>query len=182
LDSNILHHLPPISLIGEFLLNQIFEAVVIYFLIFLVPIIIPRNFPAKFVKAFMRTFSGLFIVLYFVAGLSFYPGLIHAFIARSFSGGQPILADIRVAEEFAKFGQEIGKNLLTGCLMQRQVVIYSDSNNIYLLRYEGRPPKTIVIPKKYVEYMIIHKQENKGNQTKIEKTETPAVKEKLVPD
>jgi hypothetical protein len=174
--------LPPLYLVVEILSAMVFHAIIVYVLIFLPPVIFPRAFASKFLSLFIRAGTGVFLVSFFIAGVSFYPRLIHPYVARSFAGGKPVFADVRVSEEFARLGQEFSKDLSSSCLMQRQVVIYSDLNNIYLLSTIEGFRKTVVIPKKYVEYLVIPRESGpSSNQTKTQKSEKPVSKEKLVP-
>ena len=130
---------------------------------------------------YIKIFS--FGTLFFITLLLTYSKAIHPFVSRSFSGGKPMLADIRISEEFAKIGQDLDKELFSSLILKERRIIYADAESLYLLRWDkgADRPCAIVIPRKYIEYMVMFKERDKPVKKELPESKPPEVKEEKTP-
>lgn len=125
----------------------------------------------------------LFGALWFIILLWTYSNAVHPFVSRTFSGGKPILADIRISEDFAKIGQDLDKELFSSLILKECRIIYADAESLYLLRWDkgADRPCAIVIPRKYIEYMVMFKERDKPVKKELPESKPPEVKEEKTP-
>jgi len=94
-----------------------------------------------------------------------------------------MLADIRISEEFAKIGQDLDKELFSSLILKERRIIYADAESLYLLRWDkdADRPCALVIPRKYIEYMVMFKERDKPEQNKPPDIKPPEDKEEKTP-